>query len=89
MKTFLGAFLLIVAVSSFGRDSGAGSNTTVGPGPATPDAGSSDTSIMGGGTPGNQGAFNLDLEEPNKEKLKKMKQKQEERKSKKSETDTI
>lgn len=49
---------------SYARDPGTGSNTTVGPGPATPDAGNKDTSVMGGGTPGNMGEDTLDIDEP-------------------------
>lgn len=65
MKFFYLIFSIVLSTSiSFARDPGTGSNTTVGPGPATPDAGSSDTSIMGGGTPGNSGESNLDQDEP-------------------------
>lgn len=52
MKVILLTALLITGTSTFARDPGTGSNPTVGPGIATPDAGSSDTSIMRGGTPG-------------------------------------
>jgi hypothetical protein len=55
------------------------------PAPVTPDAGSTDTSVMGGGTPGNQGINTLDINEPDQERLDKMrgkKEKQEPRKRK-------
>jgi hypothetical protein len=69
------------------RDPGTGSNTTVGPGPAGPDSGSRDTSIMGGGTPGGLGINNYGLEGATDKQLKEIKQKQEERKQKKNEED--
>lgn len=78
---------LIFTMPLLARDPGTGSNTTVGPGPASPDSGSSDTSVMGGGTPGNQGINNLDMKEPNEEQLKKMKQKQEDRSKVQDNTD--
>lgn len=77
LLTLIFSFLMALSVSA--RDPGTGSNTTVGPGPATPDAGSSDTSVMGGGTPGNQGINTLDMKEPNQKRLNKMKEKQEAR----------
>lgn len=70
--------LLIPLLLAFTRDPGTGSNPAVGPGPATPDAGSRDTSVMGGGTPGSQGMNTLDINDPNEEQLKIMKEKQEE-----------
>lgn len=81
MKFLIYLSLAILPFSNmYARDPGTGSNTTVGPGPATPDAGASDTSVMGGGTPGNQGINNLDYKEPSAEELETM-QGQEERPS--------
>ncbi len=80
MKYLIYAFILILPVSSLARDPGTGSNTTnSGAGPVTPDAASSDTSIMGGGTPGNEGIDTFNIEDPSDEDLKKIKQAQEER----------
>lgn len=79
MKFLIYLSLILLPLSVSARDPGTGSNTTVGPGPATPDAGASDTSIMGGGTPGNQGMDTLNIEEPSKDELDTMYQKEEER----------
>jgi hypothetical protein len=69
------------------RDPGTGSNTTPdgAVAPATPDAASDATSIMGGGTPGNDGEDTANLKDPSDEKLRKIRQLQEEnlRKNKK------
>lgn len=62
MKFFTIISSLLIALGVSARDPGTGSNTTVGPGPATPDAGAGDTSIMGGGTPGNLGINNMGFE---------------------------
>ena len=80
MKYLIYAFIMILPVSSFARDPGTGSNTTnSGAGPVTPDAAPSDTSIMGGGTPGNEGIESFNIEDPSDEDLKKIKQAQEQR----------
>ncbi len=80
MKVLIYVFILMLPISSFTRDPGTGSNTTnSGGGPVTPDAAPSDTSIMGGGTPGNEGIETFNIEDPSKEDLKKIKQAQEER----------
>lgn len=73
--TLLALALLSLNVSA--RDPGTGSNPTVGPGPATPDAGAQDTSVMGGGTPGSQGMNTLNIDEPSEEELDTMYQKEE------------
>jgi hypothetical protein len=49
------------------------------PGPSTPGAAPSNTSVMGGGTPGNEGINTLNIDEPTKEELEKMRQDQEEK----------
>lgn len=86
MKKAITSILLICAVCSYAQNS-----TSV-----APDAGSQDTSIMGGGTPGNQGIDTLDMKQDDEDHLNKVKQEQEKRKSKKeintdqnSEADTI
>ena len=80
MKILIYLSLILLPFGTiYARDPGTGSNTTVGPGPTTPDAGASDTSIMGGGTPGNQGINNLGIDEPTEEELDTMyRQRQEE-----------
>lgn len=67
LLTLLAVALLSLNISA--RDPGTGSNPTVGPGPATPDAGAQDTSVMGGGTPGGQGINTLNIDEPSEEEL--------------------
>ena len=63
------------------RDPGTGSNTTPegSVAPATPDSASDSTSIMGGGTPGNDGEDTFNLKDPTDKELRKIKQSQEER----------
>ena len=87
MKILTLFFSLALTVPVLARDPGTGSNTTVGPGPATPDSASRDTSVMGGGTPGNQGINTLDMKEPNEKRLRKMKQNQEDRSKVQDNTD--
>lgn len=83
MKFLIYLSLILLPLSqTYARDPGTGSNTTVGPGPATPDAGASDTSIMGGGTPGNQGMNTLNIDEPDKKELEMMYQEETEREHK-------
>ena len=90
MKFLIYLSLILLPLSLSARDPGTGSNTTVGPaGPATPDAGSSDTSIMGGGTPGNEGMDTLNIDEPTEEELDIMYQKQEEKKDENKKDDEI
>lgn len=79
MKYLIYAFIVILPVSSLARDPGTGSNTTnTGAGPVTPDSASGDTSIMGGGTPGNEGIDTFSVDDPSREDLKRIKQAQEE-----------
>lgn len=77
MKFIVALTLMLFASGNIlARNPGTGSNTTVGPGPATTDSTGYDTSIMGGGTPGNSGEDNLDTDEPQ--------QREEERKKRES-----
>lgn len=72
MKFLIYFSLVLLPLSNmYARDPGTGSNTTVGPGPVTPDAGSSDTSVMGGGTPGNQGIDNLGMKDNRNRRIQK------------------
>lgn len=87
---FLNVFaFVLLSFNISARDPGTGSNPTVGPGPATPDAGAQDTSVMGGGTPGSQGMNTLNIDEPSEEELEIMYQeeKPKEEKSKDEVTD--
>lgn len=71
MKLLILISLIVFGTSAFSRDPGTGSNPTVGPGIATPDAGSSDTTIMGGGTPGRTEQDDKQFQEERREKFKK------------------
>ena len=63
---------LVCSSASFARDPGTASNTTIGVGGnATPDAGPGDTSVMGGGTPGNEGINTRSIDELTQEDIKK------------------